>query len=259
MTLVKVLYERKSFPNAWVELVKDVMENGTEITFGGKIKDKDQYEKKKAKELNMIVVLEKNALEEAINGMLHPQFPTKELHKIGYVREWDRGYDYIKQGFLYNYENRCEAYEPSWSMAELQGKNIIDQWKLAKEDLINQITTGIQSNRNEITIANPSIDRFEIPDSPPCLRSIWLRWDGKKGIEIDTDWRSRDLFAAWPVNIVGLLAAIKREIIESINKELNDYYRIIQYVDRSKSLHIYEYYWDDALKVEPLTLSPQLM
>ena len=55
---------------------------------------------------------------------------------------------------------------------------IIDQWELAKEDLAQQISTGISSNRNIIDIGNPSIDRFEIPESPPCLRNIFTRLEG---------------------------------------------------------------------------------
>lgn len=279
MTKVELIEEKNSFPNAWAQAIREVMKNGTEITFGGKIKDKEppQYEKKKAKELDVTIVLEKQALKEAIQGTLHPQFPTKELHKAAYIKEWERGYDYIKQGFLYNYENRCEKYIGHKKSVEyLKHKNfnedqvpgievesmqpmIIDQWKLAKEDLLQQIKTGIQSNRNEITIGDPSIDRFEIPDSPPCLRSIWIRWDGKKGIEVKTEWRSRDLFTAWMVNIAGLMSAIHREIIYPISHELNDCYEIIQYVDRSKSLHIYEYDWDSANLVKPLPINPQLM
>ncbi len=268
MTRVELLYEKNSFPNVWYRAVHEVMKTGTEITFGGKIKGKEQYEKKKAKELSMIIVLEGNALKEAINGVLHPQFPTKELHKAEYIKEWDRGYDYKKQGFLYNYENRCEEYI-GYQRVKRQSypsgyhysyrKCEIDQWKLAKEDLLNQINTGIQSNRNEITIANPSIDRYEIPDSPPCLRSIWLRWDGKTGIEVKTDWRSRDLFAAWPVNVAGLMSAIDREIVKPLSLELNTIYKLVQYEDRSKSLHIYHYDWDDALKVKPVQMNPQMM
>jgi hypothetical protein len=36
--------ERNSFPNAWARVVSEIMKNGQEITFGGKIKDKEQYE-----------------------------------------------------------------------------------------------------------------------------------------------------------------------------------------------------------------------
>lgn len=279
MSKVELIEEKNSFSNAWVYAINRVMKRGSEITFGGKIKDKEppQYEKKKAKELELTIVLEGRALQEAINGVLHPQFPTKELHKGVYVHEWDREYDYKKQGFLYNYENRCEKYighktviehlkhrdfnEEQVPGIEIESMKpiIIDQWKLAKEDLLNQISTGIQSNRNEITIGDPSIDRFEIPDSPPCLRSIWLRWDGKKGIEIKTEWRSRDLFAAWMVNIAGLMSAIQREIVEPVSKELNEPYKLVQYSDRSKSLHIYWYDWDSALLVKPIQISPQTM
>ncbi len=272
MTRVEIIYEHNSFSNAWARAVHEVMKNGTEIIFGGKIKDKEppQYEEKKAKELDLIIVLEKQALKEAINGILHPQFPTKELHKAAYIKEWNRGYDYKKQGFLYNYENRCEAYlghkidyntfeDMGWHDKETFNKRIIDQWKLAKEDLLQQIRTRIQSNRNEIVIGNPSIDRFEIPDSPPCLRSIWIRWNGKKGIEIKTEWRSRDLFTAWMPNVCGLMDAIQREIVNPVSKELNEPYNIVQYVDRSKSLHIYEYDWDSANNIKLLPINPQYM
>ncbi len=255
MTIPEIIYESSSFPNAWVKAVKHVMRSKSEITFGGKMKDKEppQYERKKAYDSDQIIVLEGQALEEALAGVLHPKFPTKNQHKEAYLREWDRGYDWRKQGFSYCYENRGEAYLGVTLKRAIPEYQIIDQWKLAREDIANQIATDIQSNRNVIVIGNPSIDRFEIPDSPPCLREIWIRWEGKDRISVKSLWRSRDLFAAWPVNICGLLNAVQREVVEP-NK-----CKMVQYVDKSHSLHIYHYDWDDASKVELLPVNLALM
>lgn len=245
MIQVELIKEKNSFPNAWARAVAEVMKNGQEITFGGKIKDKDQYEKKVAKDMDLGIVLEGNALKEAIAGVLHPKFPTKEMHKDAYMKEWERGYDWQKQGFTYCYEDRAEAYRgPLCS---------IDQWALAREDLVQQIATGIQSNRNVIVIGNPSIDRFEIPDSPPCLREIWIRHEGNGKASVKTLWRSRDLFAAWMTNIPGLLSAVMREVIIPNNCE------IVQYVDKNHSLHLYREWWEAAALVKPVPVNPQMM
>lgn len=265
-----VIVEKQSFARAWQVACEEVMKNGEEFIFGGKIKGKNQIEKKTAKELEVTIKLEGNALREAIAGMLHSSFPTKEKHKAVYIAEWDRGYDWKKQGFDYNYENRCEAYigffvdiesyeDMGWREKRMFKEIIIDQWKLALEDLINQIDTGVQSNRNVITIGNPSIDRFEIPDSPPCLREIWLRWDRKNGVDIKTTWRSRDLYGALMTNIIALLSAVIREIIVPLTIKYGKTYKISSYSDNSKSLHIYKGDWNDALKIEKVRISPQIM
>ncbi len=280
MTSVELIKERNSFPNAWARAVNEVMKNGQEITFGGKIKGKEQYEKKVAKDMDIEIVLEGNALKEAITGVLHPKFPTKENVLREYLKEWERGYDWRKQGFTYCYEDRAEAYQgfrtqdtvrvypvcntlddkgvvhkPGDSFSCWPQKEFItiDQWKLAMEDLAQQIETGIQSNRNVIVIGNPSIDRFEIPDSPPCLREIWIRYEGNGEASVKTLWRSRDLFTAGMTNIVGLLSAVMREVIIPNNCE------IVQYVDKNHSIHIYRGDWDDAAKIKPMSVNPQMM
>jgi thymidylate synthase len=249
MTYVDIIKERDSFPNAWAKAVGMVLGMGQEITFGGKFKDKDQYEKKIAKDMDCEIVLEGNALREAIAGVLHPQVPTKEMHKGAYLKEWERGYDWRKQGFTYCYEDRAEAYEGFSDV----GSICIDQWALARDDLAQKIATGIQSNRNVIVIGNPSIDRFEIPDSPPCLREIWIRHEGNHKVSVKTMWRSRDLFAAWMTNIPGLLSAVMREVVIPNNCQ------IVQYVDKNHSLHLYREWWNVATLVKPVAISPQLM
>ena len=66
-------------------------------------------------------------------------------------------------------------------------------------------------------------------------------------------WRSRDLFAAWNSNMVGLLTMIRREVLDPNNLKL------VKVVDFCNSLHIYEADWEEASKVKPLPKSPQMM
>jgi len=246
---VDIIHESKSFGNAWYRGLRHIKMFGQPITFG------DAKEPKYATDVCLIVNLTDNALQEAIDGKFHRQFPTREKMRDGYIHEWDRGFDWKKQGFTYCYEDRAEAYQgyrklkqvykhiefqsasdPSFTVDELRPFTI-DQWKLAKEDLALQISTQISSNRNIIDIGNPSIDRFEIPESPPCLRNIQLRLEGiEDGIpHVSSKWmfRSRDFGMAWPTNIAGILSAIKREVLNPNKAKLN------QVIDISTSAHVY--------------------
>lgn len=242
---VDVIKESQSFPNAWWQMVRHIKMYGKKIKFGG-IDQNKKFEEKIALDADLTVVLRGNALQEAIDGRIHPQFPTKNKVLQGYLEEWKRGYDWRKQGFTYCYEDRAEAYQgfknPGFSCDDILNAFTIDQWKLAKEDLANQIATQIQSNRNVIVIGNPSIDRYEIPDSPPCLREIWIRLEGfDDGIPLVTaKWlfRSRDVGSAWMTNVVGLLSAIRREVVIPNGCEL------IQAVDKNMSSHMYHWDWN---------------
>ncbi|MFA4870907.1 MAG: hypothetical protein WC623_22100 [Pedobacter sp.] len=230
---VDVIHESKSFGNAWYRGLRHIKMFGQPITFG------DEKEQKYATDVCLIVNLTDNVLQEAIDGKFHRQFPTRQKMRDGYIHEWDRGFDWRKQGFTYCYEDRVEAYL-GYAFSEQDGefKEIpIDQWKLTKEDLAQQIATQISSNRNVIDIGNPSIDRFEIPESPPCLRNIQIRLEG---IENDIPYasarwmfRSRDFGMAWPTNITGILSAINREVLIP-NKA-----KLIQVIDISTSAHVY--------------------
>ena len=171
--------------------------------------------------------------------MLHPQFPTKEMHVKEYLKQWERDYDWKKQGFEYNYMDRLINY-PS------RGK-YVDQLKAIKE-LLPQ---GVSRRRQAITWI-PERDLF-VKEDQPCLQRLWVRDIGGGNAELHCMWRSRDLFAAWNSNMVGLLTMIKREVLEPDNLKL------VKVVDFCNSLHIYEADWEAASKVKPLPKSPQMM
>ncbi len=220
------LIQAVGLADAWAQAVNFVMKNGMEI--------KTEYGPM-SKDICSVIEIR----EPYIEPMLHPQFPTKELHVREYLKQWERGYDWKKQGFEYNYMDRLINY-PS------RGKDV-DQLKAIK-DLLPQ---GVSRRRQAITWI-PERDLF-VKEDQPCLQRLWVRAIGDGNAEMHCMWRSRDLYAAWNSNMVGLLTMIKREVLEPNNLTL------IKVVDFCNSMHIYEADWESALKVKPLPKSPQMM
>ena len=220
------LIQASGLADAWAQAVNFVMKNGMEI--------KTEYGPMSKDICSVIEIREPFA-----EPMLHPQFPTKELHVKEYLRQWERDYDWKKQGFEYNYMDRLINY-PS------RGKDV-DQLKAIK-DLLPK---GVSRRRQAITWI-PERDLF-VPEDQPCLQRLWVRAIGDGNAEMHCMWRSRDLFAAWNSNMIGLLTMIRREVLEPNNLKL------VKVVDFCNSLHIYEADWEAASKVKPLPKSPQMM
>ena len=212
--------------DAWAQAVNFVMKNGMLI--------KTEYGPMSRDICSVIEIREP-----FVEPMLHPHFPTKELHVKEYLKQWERDYDWKKQGFEYNYMDRLINY-PS------RGKDV-DQLK-AIRDLLPQ---GVSRRRQAITWI-PERDLF-VKEDQPCLQRLWVRVIGEGNAEMHCMWRSRDLFAAWNSNMVGLLTMIKREVLEP-NK-----LTLVKVVDFCNSLHIYEADWEAASNVKPLPKSPQMM
>jgi len=220
------LIQAVGLADAWAQAVNYVMKNGMEI--------KTEYGPLSKDMCSVIEIREPYA-----EPMLHPQFPTKEMHVKEYLKQWERDYDWKKQGFEYNYMDRLINY-PS------RNKDV-DQLKAIK-DLLPQ---GVSRRRQAITWI-PERDLF-VKEDQPCLQRLWVRNIGDGNAEMHCMWRSRDLFAAWNSNMVGLLTMIQCEVLEPNNLKL------IKVVDFCNSLHIYEADWEAASKVKPLPKSPQMM
>ena len=83
-------------------------------------------------------------------------------------------------------------------------------------------------------------------DDPPCLQRVWGRLceDGEGGyiFNMNTHWRSRDLFKAWFENVIAL-TTLMRKIAEALAGKTNKTVRVGRYMDISDSLHIYGSYF----------------
>ncbi len=220
------LIQAVGLADAWAQAVNFVMIHGMEI--------KTEYGPM-SKDICSVIEIREPYLE----PMLHPQFPTKEMHVKEYLKQWERNYDWKKQGFEYNYMDRLTNY-PS------RGNNV-DQLRAIGELL----PKGISRRRQAITWI-PERDLF-VKEDQPCLQRLWVRNLGDGNAEMHCMWRSRDLYAAWNSNMVGLLTMVKRELLEPNNLKL------VKVVDFCNSLHIYEADWEAALKVKPLLRNPQMM
>ncbi len=220
------LIQAVGLADAWAQAVNFVMKNGMVL--------KTEYGPMSKDICSVIEICEPST-----EPMLHPQFPTKDLHVKEYLKQWERGYDWKKQGFEYNYMDRLINY-PSRSKD-------VDQLKAIRE-LLPQ---GVSRRRQAITWI-PERDLF-VKEDQPCLQRLWVRDLGEGNAEMHCMWRSRDLFAAWNSNMIGLLTMIKREVLDPNNLKL------VKVVDFCNSLHIYEADWEAASKVKPLPKSPQMM
>jgi thymidylate synthase len=97
-------------------------------------------------------------------------------------------------------------------------------------------------------------------DDPPCLQRIWCRLvsngEGEFTLNMNTHWRSRDLYKAWFMNVYAI-TDLQRIIAEEISRKINRQVTVGRYVDISDSLHIYGGYFDQVSKeVEKMRQSP---
>ena len=97
-------------------------------------------------------------------------------------------------------------------------------------------------------------------DDPPCLQRVWCRLvrdgEGPWVLNMNTHWRSRDLYKAWFMNVYAL-TDLQRGMAEAIAAKRGEPVRVGRYVDISDSLHIYgSYFKEAAVEVEKMRKTP---
>ena len=246
-----------TLPDAWAQAIEDIMKKGMII--------ETQYGSTSRDVCSMIEITHPYE-----SPMLHPDFPTKELHAQEYIKQWLRDYDWIGQGFEYNYMDRLVHYPKG--RLECDSDHIMAMYKKGKSkegryynnspdkdsnfidqiaEIRDKINKGVSRRLQAITW-HPDRDLF-VKEDQPCLQRLWLRNLGDGNAELHAMWRSRDAYAAWNSNMLGLLTMVDREILEP-NK-----IRLVKVIDFCNSLHIYEADWEAALKVRKLPLNPMLI
>ncbi len=230
-----IFIEGYTLADAWAKAVGEVMNKGIVLpTEYGPL----------SKDVCSTIVI-KYPFEEP---MLHEQFPTKELHLKEYVKQFERDYDWKKQGFVYTYVNRLTEYPAYKPKETFEDYDLItmDQLFYIRSELKKPITRRAQA----ITWV-PELDMGN--SEPPCLQRIWMRKLTDSTVEMHCEWRSRDLFSAWNSNYIGILSMTNREILKPLNLKL---VKLVDFVD---ALHIYSTDWEEAVKVMPAVVNPQLM
>jgi thymidylate synthase len=130
----------------------------------------------------------------------------------------------------YCYHQRLAAYPRS-------DGSTIDQLEI----LLEKIAKDPISRRAVATTRVPEIDLFMAADMP-CLSEIQLRaiedGQGRMVLNLHAVWRSRDLYKAWPDNLIGitnLQARLAARLAEKTGREV----LVGPYSETSGSLHIY--------------------
>ena len=243
-------------PEAWEKAVLAVWGNGLEV--------KTQYDKPQdppSKDATVVITVT-NPLGEP---RIHKNFPGGPAELEVYRQEvvngiHDHWMDPAAGKWTYTYHERLFAYCISENISR---RSESDSAKSVKK--INQIQYIIDclskaghSRRAQAITWKPTIDPET--DDPPCLQRVWCRLVegdcGRLKLNMNTHWRSRDLYKAWFMNVYAF-TDLQRMIAEKISRKINKLVTVGRYVDISDSLHIYGSYFNDAAnEVEKMRQSP---
>jgi thymidylate synthase len=236
-------------PQAWEKAVLAVWDNGLEI--------KTQYDKPgdpPSKDATVIITISDPFAEPRI----HKNFPGGPAELEAYRQEvvngiHDHWIDPAAGKWTYTYHQRLFAYCPVENPRAPNSPKI-DQIKY----IIDKLSEVSHTRRAQAITWMPGVDPQT--DHPPCLQRIWCRLaaghNGAMSLNMNTHWRSRDLYKAWFMNVYAI-TDLQRIIAAEISRKINRRITVGRYVDISDSLHLYGSYFKDVSKeVEKMRKSP---
>jgi len=238
-------------PEAWEKAVLAVWDKGLEV--------KTQYDKPEdppSKDATVMVTITNPFAEPRI----HKNFPGGPEELEVYRQEvvagiHDHWIDPAAGKWTYTYHERLFAYFPLSSIEHRESSiEKVNQIQY----IINCLSQAGHSRRAQAVTWMPAIDPQT--EHPPCLQRIWCRLvrseqNNEWLLNMNTHWRSRDLYKAWFMNVYAI-TDLQRMIAEEISKRRGEQVLVGRYVDISDSLHIYGSYFDDvAVEVEKMRKS----
>ena len=231
-------------PEAWEKAVLAVWDEGLEI--------KTQYDKPNdplSKDATVMITVASPFAEPRI----HKNFPGGPTELESYLQEGvngihDHWIDPVAGKWTYTYHERIFAYSPC---EDLRNPDSPRPFKKVNQIqyIIDALSNAFYTRRAQAITWMPMADPQT--DDPPCLQRIWCRLvegqDGQMSLNMNTHWRSRDLYKAWFMNAYAL-TELQRTIAGKISEKIGREVGVGRYVDISDSLHIYGSYFDDAGK-----------
>ncbi len=229
-----------SIPQAYFRAIKAVWEQGHAI--------RTEYDRKNsAGEFIDPPSRDARVLIEVRDPFAQPRFPPISFCEIGaYIAEIMGAKDYrvvpfdqlqeavhgelSSQQWPYTYHQRLFAHPDA-------GGSVVDQMALAVE----RVAATPHSRRAVATTAVPNLDPY-LKEDIPCLREVQLRCpedaDGNLVLNMNTVWRSRDLYKAWGDNLIAI-TFMQQVLARQISEKTGRPVRVGSYADYSCSLHIY--------------------
>ena len=219
-----IVIEESNFHNAWWRILERISQEGRNTRIGGLKSPQSEI-----RDACVIVKLKGQAISQLKRHEIHPQFPLKHIVE-SYCREFTFAFMREQKElprhmqFDYTYFERLTKYPTS--------KHPTDQLLQLRYKLKEQIETGKFSNRNQLITWDVSHDIDA--ENPPCLQRIQFFYLGEHKFVVLFDWRSRDAYKAWPINLVGLVYMLYEHVLNPLGCEIE------QIIDFSSSLHIYD-------------------
>jgi thymidylate synthase len=229
-------------PEAWEKTVIAVYENGIDVKT-----QYDQADDKPSKDATVMITVDDPFAEPRI----HKNFPGGPEELESYRQEvvdgiHDHWIDPVAGKWTYTYHERLFAYSPTNDLRDPNSKKpfeAFDQMQYIVDSLVNCHHTRRAQSITWMPSADPQTD------DPPCLQRIWCRLaadsEGNLMLNMNTHWRSRDLYRAWFMNVYAL-TDLQKVIAEKIAEKLGKPVKVGRYVDITDSLHIYGASLDNA-------------
>jgi thymidylate synthase len=240
-------------PEAWEKAVLAVWDEGVEV--------KTQYDKPEdppSRDATVMITVNEPFAEPRI----HKNFPGGPEELEAYRQEvvdgiHDHWIDPAAGKWTYTYHERLFAYAP---VEDIRNPNSPKPFSSVNQIqyIIDALSDVDFTRRAQAITWMPTADPKT--EDPPCLQRIWCRLisdnNGQLTLNMNTHWRSRDLYKAWFMNVYAL-TDLQRIIAEQIAHKINKPVIIGRYVDITDSLHIYGSYFEDAKKeVEKMRNTP---
>jgi len=240
-------------PEAWEKAVIAVWDEGTDI--------KTQYDKptdKPSKDATVMVTVTEPFAEPRI----HKNFPGGPAELESYRQEviggiHDHWIDPAAGKWTYTYHQRLFAYCPVEDFRNSNSHRPFEPFDQIQY-IIDSLAAATHTRRAQAITWMPTADPKT--EHSPCLQRLWCRLtsdeSGQFWLNMNTHWRSRDLYKAWYMNVYAM-TDLQRIIAERIAEKLGRPVKVGRYVDISDSLHIYGAYFDIAeAEVKKMRSSP---
>ena len=184
---------------------------------------------------------------------IHKNFPGGPEELESYRQEvvsgiHDHWIDPAAGKWTYTYHERLFSYCPVEDIRSADSPKpfiSVDQIQY----IIDCLSQTGHSRRAQAITWMPTAD--PATDDPPCLQRIWCRLvpseAGELSLNMNTHWRSRDLYKAWFMNVYAL-TDLQKVITEAVAGKIGEPVQVGRYLDISDSLHIYGKYFNE---VEP--------
>ena len=230
----------ETIPLAYERAIKEVWEKGVSVRT-----EYDRPEDPPSRDATVMITVQRpfgqprfhRAFADGLGGL--SEYVMEVVH--GAHDYWVKPKEEILKGvestdtrWTYTYHKRLFEYE-------IEGR-VVDQIAY----MVDRLSKTPYTRRAQGITWNTKLDTPT--DDPPCLQRIWGRLieddDGELVFNMNTHWRSRDLYKAWFENVIAM-TTLMRKIAERISERASRPIRLGRYVDISDSLHIYGSYFRD--------------